>query len=351
MGKNRDKRLLSQPVMASAPCRIDLGGTLDISVFYYPLIRFVPCTFNIALDMRTRVTISPHEKGRIKISSTGFQSAEYPSGMAPFNHPLGLMFAIADYFSADGVHIEITSASPTKSALGGSSSAAVALAGAFSRLTMQQESGTSSRKQIAMLAHNIETITAQAPCGIQDHLAAAYGGVNAWYWRPGPNGSVFTKKTVVKKKDFHELEDSILLAYCGEPHESLNINGKWVKQFISGEQRDAWKEIIRCTHGFIDAVLNKDVKKACGWMNRETHIRRILTPDVLNDVGEKLVERAKKNHCGARFAGAGGGGCLWAYGEKENIDKLRDQWEKVLSEQDGACLLEVRIDSKGLLYH
>jgi D-glycero-alpha-D-manno-heptose-7-phosphate kinase len=350
MEKIQEKISPIEPIETSAPCRIDMGGTLDISTFYYPLMRFVPCTFNIALDMRTRVIITPYEKGRVKISSAGFQEAEYPSGTAPFNHPLGLMFAIADYFDADGLHIEIASASPVKSALGGSSSAAVALAGALSVMPGQAESGISTKRQIATLAHHIEMITAQAICGIQDHLAAAYGGVNAWYWRPGIDGPVFKRRTIVGKKDYPGLEESILLAYCGEPHESLNINGKWAKQFIEGKQRDAWKEIIRCTHGFIDALLDRDIKNACEWMNRETDIRRVLTPDVVNDAGKKLVESAKDSHCGARFTGAGGGGCLWAYGEKEHITELHDKWQDVLSGQDGADLLYARIDAMGLLY-
>jgi hypothetical protein len=36
-------------VQASAPCRVDMGGTLDIGTFYYPLQHAGPCTFNLAL--------------------------------------------------------------------------------------------------------------------------------------------------------------------------------------------------------------------------------------------------------------------------------------------------------------
>jgi D-glycero-alpha-D-manno-heptose-7-phosphate kinase len=86
-------------------------------------------------------------------------------------------------------------------------------------------------------------------------------------------------------------------------------------------------------------------------MNRETAIRREMTPDVLDDVGEKLVNVARQNGCGARFTGAGGGGCLWALGEMEDIDRLRPLWEKSLPPESEACLLEVKVDSKGLVVH
>jgi D-glycero-alpha-D-manno-heptose-7-phosphate kinase len=352
MNKIRQTILFKKlPIEASAPCRIDMGGTLDISTFYYPLRHLSPCTFNIAIGLRTRVKLLPHTRGRIKISSAGFQSAEYPADEAPFDHPLGLMFAIAAYFRARGIHIEITSGSPLKSALGGSSSAGVALIGALSKLYADEDPGLLSRKRIALLAHDIETLAAQGPCGIQDQLAAAYGGVHAWYWRSSIYGSVFTRKVVVRKKDFKKLEACILLAYCGVSHESLDINKRWVKQFISGETRTLWEEIVHCTHGFVDALTRQDIPEACRWMNAETAIRRRMTPDVLDDVGEKLVEAAISKACGARFAGAGGGGCLWALGEKENIVRLKDRWEKILAQRQNACLLDSPIDSAGLLYH
>jgi D-glycero-alpha-D-manno-heptose-7-phosphate kinase len=121
MDKQLRKILESEPIEASAPCRIDMGGTLDISTFSYPLRHLAPCTFNIALGLRTRVRLQPYARGQIKISSRGFKDAQFPVEVAPFDHPLGLMFATAAYFNARGIHIEIESQSPPRSALGGSS--------------------------------------------------------------------------------------------------------------------------------------------------------------------------------------------------------------------------------------
>ncbi len=351
MNKRFKQILEINPIETSSPCRIDMGGTLDISTFYYPLMYLSPCTFNMAIGLRTRVKLLPYTKNRVKISSTGFNSVEYPLAEAPFDHPLGLMFAIAAYFRAEGVHILIDSASPPRSALGGSSVAAVALVGAFSKLSGPSELVPPSRQKIALLAQHIETLVAGAPCGLQDQLAAVYGGVNAWYWRPGIRGSVFVKKTIVKKNRHKSIEDCLLLAYCGIPHESLNINDKWRKQFISGKYRGYWEEIVGFTHRFIAALSNNDIRNACHWMNKETEIRRKMTPDVLDDLGDQLVGSAQNCNCGARFSGAGGGGCLWAIGAKKNIKTLKKQWEDILSERDTACLLEAKIDGRGLLYH
>jgi D-glycero-alpha-D-manno-heptose-7-phosphate kinase len=348
------KMLEKQPVEASAPCRIDMGGTLDIPIFYYPLRHLSPCTFNIALAHRTRVRLMPNSGNLVKISSAGFEDAEFDLGSAPFNHPLGLMFATAAYFNAEGVHIDIDSKSPPRSALGGSSSATVALIGAFLKLSEQRSPAARqmlNRRKIALLAYNIEQTVAGVPCGIQDQLAAAYGGVNVWLLQTEPEHSAFRKKVAIKRQDHRKFEQHLLLAYCGMPHESKDVNGRWVKQFLSGLHRRHWVKIIDYTQTFVAALGQKDIEKAVSCMNRETDVRRQMTPDVLNDTGETLVELARKNDCGARFTGAGGGGCIWALGDIENIDRLKKVWEETLLAVKGGSLLDVKIDSKGVSIH
>ncbi len=342
------KLLESDPVEASAPCRIDLGGTLDLKTFYYQLHHLSPCTFNIAIRQRTCVRLNPYKSDMIKISSSGFADAEYPAARAPFDHPLGLMFSIATYFRARGVHIVIDSASPPRSALGGSSAAAVALIGAFSKLFEKKGQPSLSTKKTAMLAHTIEESVAGVPCGMQDQLAAAYGGVNAWYWNANVFGSLFKQRVLVEKKHYQTLERQILLAYCGMPHESKNINGKWVRQFLSGRYRNSWAEIAEHTHSFVEALVGFDIKAALAAMNSEMKIRKKMTPEVLDAMGEKLINSAVENKCGARFTGAGGGGCVWALGEGKDLRRLHDIWEGLLADRNEASLLAMEIDPDGL---
>jgi D-glycero-alpha-D-manno-heptose-7-phosphate kinase len=208
-----------------------------------------------------------------------------------------------------------------------------------------------NRRRIALLAYKIEETVAGVPCGIQDQLAAAYGGVNVWYLQANPLQSIFQRKAVIKKSYYKKFERHLLLAYCGIPHESKDINGQWVKQFLDGGHRSHWAEIIECTRGFVDAIAERDIKTAVSSMIRETGIRRELTPAVVDTVGEKLVESAKKHDCGARFTGAGGGGCIWALGQPEDIDRLKKVWEETLSTTEAGCLLDVNIDSRGVVIH
>jgi len=327
-----------------------MGGTLDISTFHYPLRHLSPCTFNIAVGLRTRIRLLPHKEGFVKVSSTGFKSAEYPLSEAPFSHPLGLMFVIAAYFNMDGIHIVVDSSSPPRSALGGSSVAAVALVAAFSRIFERSGSSPLSKRMIAILGNEIEGSVAGVPCGIQDQLAAVYGGVNAWCWHHGDACSSFKRKVVVKKGQFKHLEQHLLLAYCGSSHESKDINAKWIRQFLSGRHRKLWAEIIVCTSKFVSALSGNNFREASVLMNREVALRRKMTPEVLDRTGKKLVDSAIEHNCGARFTGAGGGGCIWALGPDQDIERLESVWEDILSKKKGARLLDVCIDSKGLIF-
>jgi len=343
--------LKAGPITASAPCRIDMGGTLDLSTFYIPLRSLNPCTFNMALSLRTAVRIEAWEKGRVRVASKGFKSTEFPTGQAPFNHPLGFMFAVANYFNADGIQITIESSSPPRSALGGSSAAAVALVAALQEAVSRWGGKPMTRRKAVLLAHALESSVAGVPCGLQDHLAAAYGGVNAWYWPTSMGSPVFKRVPVMRSAMFKDMEKHTLVAYCGAPHISADINGEWVRQFIAGERRERWAQVTDCTHQFISAMAVMDIGKAADCMNREVTLRLAMTPGVLDEIGAQLVTAAIDSGCGARFTGAGGGGCVWALGNAEDIDSLREMWETILSARADARLLDSTIDRKGLGIH
>lgn len=345
---NLEPQLKHHTVHTSVPCRLDFGGTLDISSIYLPLIYLEPSSFNIALDLRTHVTLSPWREGQVKVSSKGFESAVFDHDKAPFDHPMGLMFATARFFNAHGVHIHIESTSPPRSALGGSSSASMAIVAALHAVMGK----AMDPEEIAWLAHYIEASVAGVPCGMQDQLAAAYGGVNQWYWKMGRISPEFERHVIFdQENDIHLLNENILVAYCGIPHVSKDINGQWVRSFKSGQTRYIFEKICDLTKKFSLAIKSKKYRQAAVLMNRETELRCEMTPDVLDITGKKLFEKAIKLDCGARFTGAGGGGCLWAIGEKSDIEKLKPLWQDILGSVRDAKILDAKIESKGIIIH
>ena len=333
-------------IASSVPCRLDFGGTLDISTFYLTLAHLNPAGFNMAIDLRTFVTLSPHTPGKIKISSKGFDTAEFVQGDAPFDHPMGLMFACAQYFNAHGVHIHIRSTSPPRSALGGSSAAAVAVLAAFYAALDK----TIDPEHLAWLAHYIESSVAGVLCGVQDQAAAAFGGAHLWEWKMGKLGPAFERLPVFgSDADVQRVAPHMLVAYCGIPHVSKDINSRWVRSFVQGKTRSIFAQIVHITRHFFQALQNTDYTLAADLMNQETRLRLAMTPDVLDNTGKVLFEKAVHHQCGARFTGAGGGGCLWAVGNADDISGLKQSWQDLLLSTPTAGLLDTQIDVRGII--
>jgi D-glycero-alpha-D-manno-heptose-7-phosphate kinase len=198
------------------------------------------------------------------------------------------------------------------------------------------------------MAHAIEESIAGVPCGWQDQLAAVFGGVNARHWLPPHRAGVFRREALVPRRDLPNLNRHLLAAYVGVPHASSDINGRWLRQFISGSRRQEWVDIISCTRRFSEALRRRNYSEAAAAMNREVDLRRRMTPGVLEGTGRKLVAAARRCGCGARFTGAGGGGCLWAIGEVDAVSQLQPVWQDILKERRHAHLLEARVAEEGL---
>jgi D-glycero-alpha-D-manno-heptose-7-phosphate kinase len=88
--------------------------------------------------------------------------------------------------------------------------------------------------------------------------------------------------------------------------------------------------------------------KAARLLREEMALRRKITPDALIPITRKLVTQAEKLGCGARFAGAGAGGSVWALGGLDRIERLRRKWETTLKPLRGASLLPCHIESVGV---
>ena len=344
------KQLLQRhSLRASAPCRVDAGGTWDIKAMALPLQGIEPVTLNIALSLRTRVALSAFREGWVRISSDGFRHDEsYPFASVPLHSPFGLFFAAVAHFGFHGLDLRIQSDSPVKAALGGSSTALVALIKALSKLRGLLGQKPLSARQILHLGYHLEDGVSLGACGIQDQAAAAYGGVNLWRWRFGNTGTPYQRELLMDARGQREMSEHFLLAYSGRSHVSLRTNRSWLKDFLSGQTRAGWIEVNEVVKVLAQALKEGAWDKAARLLREEMALRRKITPDALIPITRKLVTQAEKLGCGARFAGAGAGGSVWALGGLDRIERLRRKWETTLKPLRGASLLPCHIESVGV---
>jgi len=350
MPKSLSRFLAKNPVEASAPCRVDSGGTWDIKAMALPLEWSEPTTINIALTLRTSVSLFPYDKGMVKISSEGFGRSEvFSKGLLPYNGPFGLFFSAVSYFGFHGLEVRISSRSPVKSALGGSSTALVALIKALSKVSQKLGGKRLAPREILHMGYHLEDGISGGNCGLQDQGAAVYGGVNQWKWRYGQLTTPFERTTLLDRKGQKELSSRLLVAYCGKGHVSMHTNRNWIKDFLGGDTRSGWVRANEIVKRLSPAIKEKDWKLAAGLLREEMALRKEITPEALIPITSKLVEQAEQAGCGARFAGAGAGGSLWALGEIENIKRLRIIWKGTLASIKGARILDCAVDPVGVI--
>lgn len=344
------RKILEKGVVeASAPCRIDSGGTWDIKSLALPLERIKPATVNMALNLRARVSLSPFEDGRVQIRSRGFRQQEVSSmDHLPFNSPFGIFFAAVSYFGFHGLTVDIRSEFPVKSALGGSSTALVALIKALSRVRNVSGKKGLSGNEILSLAYNLEDGVSGGNCGSQDQAAAVYGGVNIWVWRYGNRNTFLKRESLLGRRGMKELSDWILVAYSGESHVSLDTNRGYIQDFLSGRTRSGWVKANDIVHRFGRAIKERRWNRAVHLLRKEMAVRMEITPGALIPVTEELIHQAEEAGCGARFAGAGAGGCVWALGEPDLIERLKGLWSDTLSPYKDARMLHCAIDPVGV---
>jgi D-glycero-alpha-D-manno-heptose-7-phosphate kinase len=313
-----------------------------------PLERISPVTVNIALSLRTHVTLSPFDDGWVRISSQGFaQDKTCRKDELSFEPPFGLLFAATSYFGFHGLQIGIQSQSPVRSALGGSSTALVALLKGLSKLATEIGGKPLSPRRLLHLAYHLEDGLAGGHCGLQDQGAAVYGGVNLWEWCFGRLSTPYQRTSLLDRQGREELSHRLLVAYSGKTHVSVRVNRRWVTDFLEGRTRDGWIQVNRIVRGFADAIASRDWRSASQRLREETALRRQLTPEALIPITQKLITQAEQEGCGARFAGAGFGGSLWALGEPKEIQRLTTSWKLTLSRVKDGGLLDCRVDARG----
>jgi D-glycero-alpha-D-manno-heptose-7-phosphate kinase len=138
------------------------------------------------------------------------------------------------------------------------------------------------------------------------------------------------------------------VAYSGKRHTSSLTNRDWITGFLSGRTRAGWIKVNEIVHLLAGAIKEQDWGRTAELLREEMALRKSLTPEALTPVTTELVRQAEHVGCGARFAGAGAGGSIWAFGEEKNIRRLRKHWEEALTPVRSAKVLQCHIDPLGV---
>lgn len=327
-----------QNIHASAPTRIDLaGGTLDIWPLY--LFHDRAQTLNAAISIRARCEITPRSDKRLVIvSEDAGQRVEVDHwSQLRDGHDLKLLGKLLHYFQAEGLELRTRSESPVGAGIAGSSALNIAVCGALN----EWSGGHRSADEIFQIAMNVEAQAIDVPTGVQDYRPALYGGISAV--ELGVDG-VRRVPIAVKAED---LQARLVLAYTNASRNSGINNWEVTKRHIDGDRgvQERFARIRDIAAAMRNALERHDWPEvgrqiAAEWENRKRLAPGVTTPEI-----DAMLDAARRaGALAGKACGAGGGGCLFCFGQPEAVPAIRDALASA-----GAKLLDFRIEEQGLI--
>ncbi len=227
---------------------------------------------------------------------------------------------------------------PAKTGLGTSSSFSVGMLNAF--YTMQGIEKT--KRQLADDAIYLERVLCNEDGGVQDQIAAAFGGFN----RIDFNSEGYTVKPIEfvnGRKE--ELNGNLMLFFTGLSRFSFEIQ-KNTKQLLN-KKNDRLLRILKMVDDAEDILTNPNRSlDDFGYLLNETWVqKRGISGEISTDYIDLCYQKAiSAGALGGKLLGAGGGGCLLFYVQKEKQENIRNALSDMLEikfkfENDGTKII------------
>lgn len=292
-------------INSSAPTRLcDNGGWTDTWFAEYGNV------FNIAIHPLAEVQIEVYpyqgEEERVIIHAENYNQEYVRYLSTPWQHHPLLEAAIDHVGIPDEVAVRITifSNAPSGASIGTSAAVTVALIGALDALTPNRLTA----HEVAYMAQIIETEKLGQQCGIQDQLAAAYGGINYIQMFQYPLAQV--SPLHLPAKIWNELERRLLLIYLGKPHNSSQVHQQVIRHLegagAAAKQLQALRQTAKPSQNALDAGDFAALGQA---MIQNTAAQEALHPALVSPDAKRIIEIAQAHDVlGWKINGAGGNG-------------------------------------------
>lgn len=227
---------------------------------------------------------------------------------------------------------------PARTGLGTSSTFAVGMLNAFCALKGKMM----SKRQLAQEAIHVERDILQEHGGWQDQVAAAYGGLNRIDFH---DHDFSVRPIIISPERKKELDENLLLFYTG------------VQRFSSEIQADTFAKPVDKTQQLLEMLAlvdeaekvlvdkNSSLNEFGRLLDTTWKLKRGTGSKVSNGSIDDLYDKAiNAGALGGKLLGAGGGGFLLFYCEKDKQTHLKKALEQLMIvpfnfESDGAQVL------------
>lgn len=213
---------------------------------------------------------------------------------------------------------------PARTGLGTSSTFAVGMLNAFCSLKGKMM----SKRQLAKEAIYVERNVLKEHGGWQDQVAAAYGGLNRIDFK---DGDFSVHPIIISPERKKELDDNLLLFYTGMQRFSSEIQADTFGKPINKIQQ--LRDMLALVDEAESVLCNKNtpLSEFGLLLDKTWKLKRGTGEKVSNGSIDELYNIAiNAGALGGKLLGAGGGGFLLFYCEKDRQNELKQALEKLM---------------------
>lgn len=204
---------------------------------------------------------------------------------------------------------------PARSGLGTSSSFAVAMLMGFYALKGKYI----DKKRLAQEAIYLERVLCGESGGVQDQIAAAYGGFNQITFS---KDGFEVNPIVISNRRKERLNNSLMLFFTGFSRFSFTIQKEQEKNIHTKEQQ--LLEMLSLADQAEKILTNGDLDEFGRMLDYTWRLKRGMNQEVSTDHIDRAYETAvQAGALGGKLLGAGGGGFLLFYVPPEKQDQVR----------------------------
>lgn len=217
----------------------------------------------------------------------------------------------------EGIEIHHTGDLPARSGLGSSSTFTVGALNALAALQGKRF----NKAGLALEAVHLERDVMKENVGIQDQIAAAYGGMN--HTQIFQDGSYIVSP--VQSDRLKELQDHCLLFFTGVSRTASNIAAEQTKNTASGDNDSQ----LRLMRDMVDSGIeiltgNENIREFGKLLDDSWRLKQSLASNISNGLIDIMYNRAlNAGAIGGKVLGAGGGGFMLFFASPEKHDRIR----------------------------
>ncbi len=321
-------------IITKTPFRMSFfGGGTDIKEFYE---EYGGSVISTTFDKYCYVNVRHLPRFFEYSNAVVYSKIEKVARVEEIEHPL--VREAMKFLDMHEINITYDADLPARSGLGTSSSFAVGLLYAFYALKGKYV----GKEKLAKDAIYVERVLCREAGGIQDQIATAFGGLN----RINFGREEFkVSPVIISNERKRELNDNLMLFFTGFSRYAGEISRSQVAS--TREKHKELQEMLGLVNEAEKVLVDKTNKlEEFGRLLDYTwSIKRGITKEITNEGIDRLYKRAKEaGAVGGKLLGAGGGGFLLFYVEKEKQAKVKEDLSDLLYvpfafENDGTQIL------------